>query len=110
MNPNPCLSEHNVRSGMHIEPLENRVFLSASVGAQPAHIDDAEAETFARITAYENGLAPGATAVTGEDYTVDRVFSNTRDGFQAVGLISPTHAPVLALRGTDDAKDAKADA
>jgi hypothetical protein len=89
-----------------IESLERRVLFAVT----PGRVTDVEAETLARVTAYENGLTVGASALAGSDYVVEHIFNNKRDGFQALGLTSPTEAPVLVLRGTNDAKDVVADA
>jgi len=91
-----------------IEALEPRTMFDAvAVGG---HVTDAQAEVLARVVAYETNLSVGSTPLAGSDYVVSHVFSNTHDGFAAVGLISPTVAPVLVLRGTDDSKDVTADA
>ena len=91
-----------------IEALEPRTMFDAvAVGG---HVTDAQAEVLARVVAYENNLSVGATPLAGSDYVVNHVFNNSHDGFAAFGLISPTKAPVLVLRGTDDSKDVNADA
>jgi len=91
-----------------IEALELRTMFDAvAVGG---HVTDAQAEVLARAVAYENNLSVGSTPLAGSDYVVNHVFNNTHDGFAAVGLISPTVAPVLVLRGTDGSKDVTADA
>jgi len=91
-----------------IEALEPRTMFDAvAVGG---HVTDAQAEVLARVVAYESTLSVGSTPLAGSDYVVNHVFNDTHDGFAAVGLISPTVAPVLVLRGTDDSKDVTADA
>ncbi len=91
-----------------IEALEPRTMFDAvAVGG---HVTDAQAEVLARVVAYETNLSVGSTPLAGSDYVVNHVFNNTHDGFAAVGLVSPTVAPVLLLRGTDDSKDVTADA
>lgn len=91
-----------------IEALEPRTMFDAvAVGG---HVTDAQAEVLARVVAYESNLSVGSTPLAGSDYVVRHVFNNTHDGFAAVGLISPSKAPVLILRGTDDSKDVTADA
>lgn len=91
-----------------IEALEPRTMFDAvAVGG---HVTDAQAEVLARVVAYENNLSVGSTPLAGSDYVVSHVFNNAHDGFAAVGLVSPTIAPVLVLRGTDDSKDVTADA
>lgn len=91
-----------------IEALELRTMFDAvAVGG---HVTDAQAEVLARVVAYESNLSVGSTPLAGSDYVVNHVFNNPHDGFAAVGLVSPTVAPVLVLRGTDDSKDVTADA
>lgn len=91
-----------------VEVLEPRTMFDAvAVGG---HVTDAQAEVLARVVAYETNLSVGSTPLAGSDYVVNHVFNNTHDGFAAVGLVSPTVAPVLVLRGTDDSKDVTADA
>ena len=90
-----------------IEALERRMMFDAAPLA--GHLIDAQAEMLARVVAYENDLSVGSTPLSGSDYVVNHVFNNAHDGFQALGLISPTEAPVLVLRGTDDSKDVTAD-
>lgn len=89
-----------------IEALENRTMFDAS--ALAGHVTDAQAEVLARVVAYEN-FSVGSTPLAGSGYVVNHVFDNMHDGFQALGLVSPTEAPVLVLRGTDDSKDVTAD-
>src|SRR5215469_4934157 len=90
-----------------IEALEHRTMFDAA--ALAGHVTDAQAEVLARVVAYENDLSVGSTPLAGSDYVVNHVFNNAHDGFQAFGLVSPTEAPVLVLRGTDDSKDVTAD-
>lgn len=100
-----------------MESLEGRALFSspAAMTLPPLdepHITDPQAEVLARVTAYETNLQLGSNVLTGANYVVDRLFDDSNDGFEAVGLVSPTNAPVLAIRGTEtsDPHDVAADA
>ena len=86
--------------------------MSGNIVLGEPHVTDAQAEILARVTAYDKDLQPSLHVLVGANFVVNQIFDNPKDGFQAVGLVSPTNAPILALRGTEptDPHDALADA
>jgi pimeloyl-ACP methyl ester carboxylesterase len=89
--------------------LNSNIVSAAAPLVQAVHIADADAETLAKVVAYQNRTL-NAPVNVGLGFVVSRIFNRPSDGFYAIGLTSPSEAPVLLLRGTDNAPDIRSDA
>ena len=102
------LSAHSFNSShLASSPMAHSTATSAPL-VQQAHIADADAEALAKVAAYQN-WSVGQQVDIGSGFVVNRVFNRPSDGFYAIGLTSSSEAPVLVLRGTDNAADLRAD-